>query len=68
MQWTSSHMIGRETSEKKKKKVRPEGWRDGSLIKSTNFSSRGLEFNSQHPHGGSQPSVMGSEDSYSVLI
>jgi hypothetical protein len=48
------------------------GWRDGSAIKGTDCSSRGPEFNSQQPHGGSQPSVMGydgvSEDSYSVLI
>ena len=50
------------------------GWRDGSVVKSTNCSSRGPEFKSQHPHGGSQPSVMGSdalfcvsEDSDSVL-
>ena len=35
------------------------GWRDGSLVKSTSRSSRGHEFNSQQPHGGSQPSVMG---------
>jgi hypothetical protein len=41
------------------------GWRDGS----------GVKHNSQQPHGGSQPSVMGSdalfwvsEDSYSVLM
>jgi hypothetical protein len=48
------------------------GWRDGSA----GCSSRGPEFNSQQPHGGSQPSVMGSDavfwcvskDSYSVLI
>jgi hypothetical protein len=32
-------------------------WRDGSAVKSTNCSSRGPEFNSQQPHGGSQPSV-----------
>jgi len=41
------------------------------MVKSTDCSSRGPEFNSQQPHGGSQPSVMGlgvSEDSYSVLI
>jgi len=45
------------------------------VIKSTDSSSRGPEFNSQQPHGGSQPSVMGSdassgvsEDSYSALI
>jgi hypothetical protein len=31
-------------------------WRDGSVVKS---SSRGPEFNSQQPHGGSQPSVIG---------
>ena len=46
------------------------GWRDGSVVKSTDCSSRGPEFNSQQPHG-SQPSVMGSgvsEDSYSALI
>jgi hypothetical protein len=35
------------------------GWRDGSVVKSTDCSSRGHEFNSQQPHGGSQPSVMG---------
>jgi hypothetical protein len=35
------------------------GWRDGSAVKSTDCSSRGPEFNSQQPHGGSQPSVMG---------
>ena len=41
------------------------------MVKNTGYSSRGPEFNSQQPHGGSQPSVMGSavsEDSYSVLI
>ena len=37
------------------------GWRDGSMVKSTDCSSRGPEFNSQKPHGGSQPSVMGSD-------
>jgi hypothetical protein len=37
------------------------GWRHGSVIKSTNCSSRGPEFNSQQPHGGSQPSVMESD-------
>jgi hypothetical protein len=44
--------------------------------KRTDCSSRGPEFNSQQPHGGSQPSVMGSgaffwcvsEDSYSILV
>ena len=44
------------------------------LHPSTDCSSRDPEFKSQQPHGGSQPSVMGSdasavsEDSYSVLI
>jgi hypothetical protein len=33
-------------------------WRGGSL--STDCSSRGPEFISQQPHGGSQPSIMGS--------
>jgi len=36
------------------------GWRDGSAVKSTDCSSRGPEFNSQQPHGDSQPSVMRS--------
>jgi len=30
------------------------------VVKSTDCSSRGPEFNSQQPLGGSQPSVMGS--------
>ena len=34
-------------------------WRDGSAVKNTDCSSRGPGFNSQQPHGGSQPSVMG---------
>jgi hypothetical protein len=38
-----------------------KGWRDGSVVKSTDCSSRGPEFNSQQPHGGSQPSIMGSD-------
>ena len=33
------------------------GWRDGSALKSTDCSSRGPEFNSQHPHGSSHLSV-----------
>ena len=35
-------------------------WRDGSAVKNTDCSSIGPEFSSQQPHGGSQPSVMGS--------
>jgi hypothetical protein len=46
---------------KKKKKTSGEGWRDGSAVKSTDCSSRGPEFNSQQPHGGSQTSVMRSD-------
>ena len=34
------------------------GWRDGSAAKSTNFFSRGPGFNSQHPHGNSQLSII----------
>jgi hypothetical protein len=37
------------------------GWRDGSVVKSTDCSSEGPEFKSQQPHGGSQPSVMRSD-------
>jgi hypothetical protein len=52
------------------------GWRDGSGVKSTDCFSKGPEFKSQQLHGGSQPSVIGSdalfwcvsENSYSVLI
>ncbi|XP_060248041.1 centromere protein T isoform X2 [Meriones unguiculatus] len=32
-------------------------WRDGSEVKSTVCSFRGPDFNSQQPHGGSQPSM-----------
>jgi hypothetical protein len=35
-------------------------WRHDSAVRSTSCSSRGPEFNSQQPHGGSQPSVIGS--------
>ena len=34
------------------------GWRDGSEVKSPGCSSRGPKFNSQQPHGGSQPSII----------
>jgi hypothetical protein len=44
-----------------KKKKNIQGWRDGSVVKSADCSSRGPEFNSQQSHGGSQPSVMGSD-------
>jgi hypothetical protein len=37
------------------------GWRDSSAVKRTDRSFRGPEFNSEQPHGGSQPYVMGSD-------
>jgi hypothetical protein len=43
------------------KEIQEGGWRDGSAVKSTDCSSRGPEFNSQQPHGDSQPSIMGSD-------
>ena len=36
------------------------------MVKSTNCFSRGSEFNSQQPHGDSQPSVMRSGASSGV--
>jgi hypothetical protein len=48
----------KETLLRKKKAV---GCRDGSVVKRTDCSSRGPEFNSQKPRGGSQPSIMGSD-------
>jgi hypothetical protein len=51
---------------RKKKKGNEEGTlRDGEMAQwlreLTAFPARGPEFNSQQPHGGSQPSVMGSD-------
>jgi hypothetical protein len=45
------------------KKIKGGGgsWKDDSAVKSTGCSSRGPEFNSQQPHGGPQPPVMGSD-------
>jgi hypothetical protein len=37
------------------------GWRDGSVVKSADCSSKGPEFKYQKPHGGSQPSVTKSD-------
>ena len=48
-----------EKGEREKK--RKGDWRDGSVAQSTDCFSKGSEFNSQQPHGGSQPSVMGSD-------
>ena len=33
-------------------------WGDGSVVNGTDCFSRGPEFSSQQPHGGSQPSVI----------
>jgi hypothetical protein len=38
------------------------GWRVGSAVKSTDCSSRGSGFNSQHPHGSLQLSVTPRSD------
>jgi hypothetical protein len=37
------------------------GWRDGSVGKNTDCSSKGPEFKSQQPHDGSQPPIMRSD-------
>jgi hypothetical protein len=37
------------------------GWRDGSVVKSTDCSSEGPEFKSQQPRGGSQQPIMRSD-------
>jgi hypothetical protein len=37
------------------------GWRDGSAVKSTDYSSKGTEFKFQPPHGASEPSVRRSD-------
>jgi hypothetical protein len=52
-----------------RKKLGHGGWRDGSAVKGTDCYFKGPVFNSQQPHGGSQPSVMRSDNLfYSVLI
>ena len=38
-------------------------WRDGFVRKSTDCSSEGPEFKSQHLHGGPQPPIMRSDNS-----
>ena len=58
--------VGQKQKPPKKWRLRllndSSGWRDGSGVKSTDCcSSRGPEFNSQQPHGGSQPSAIGSD-------
>jgi hypothetical protein len=52
------HVTGRTPHGIKRKVTR--GYRDGSMAKSTGYSSRRHRFNSQHPHGSSQLSVNSS--------
>jgi hypothetical protein len=49
------------------KKEQGWGWRDGSEIKSTDYSSRSPGLNSQQPYGGSQLFSGESEESDSVF-
>jgi hypothetical protein len=42
-------------------KSKSRGWGDGAVGKGTGCSSKGPKFNSQHPHGGSQPSIRRSD-------
>jgi hypothetical protein len=39
------------------KKFTESHWSDSSAVKSTRYASREPQFNSQHSHGSSQPSV-----------
>jgi hypothetical protein len=59
--WTIDPVSKNKTKQNKQTKTCLRRWRDGLAVKSTDCSSRGAEFNSQQPHGGSQPSVMGSD-------
>jgi hypothetical protein len=43
------------------KSVLARGWRDGSVVKSAVCFSKGPEFKSEQPHGGSQLSVTRSD-------
>jgi hypothetical protein len=65
MGWGNSQTVDQEGdkiwSVKTKTNKQKKGKRDGSVVKSTDCSSRTHEFNSQQPHGGSQPSVIGSD-------
>jgi hypothetical protein len=54
-------ILGTHKVERGSQFSKPVLWGWGSVDKSTGCSSRGPDFNSQQPHGGSQPSVMGSD-------
>jgi hypothetical protein len=59
--------LAQNNSKKKKstkthiKKLNHGAGEMAQVVKNTDCSSRGPEFKSQQPHGGSQPSVMGSD-------
>jgi hypothetical protein len=57
------HLGGRNRATQKNSvlKSKNRGWWDGSVVKSADCSSKGPEFKSQQPHGGSQPSVTKSD-------
>jgi hypothetical protein len=59
--------MAQEVRDLRNKKSKYGVWRDGSVVKNTDCSSKGSEFNSQQPHGGSQPSVMGSDAFFSCV-
>ena len=56
-------MANIHTHTNKKISLKKENVRAGEMtqVKSTDYSSRGSEFNSQQLHGDSQPSVIGSD-------
>lgn len=35
-----------------------DGWRDGSVVERIDYSPKGPVFDSQHPHGSSQPTLL----------
>jgi hypothetical protein len=59
--WCSGRTRGKKKYDQNILHKKFEGWRDGSAVKSTDCSSRGPEFKSQQPHGGSQSSGMRSD-------
>lgn len=55
-----SQNTNKTIQEKHTKKTNHLGWRDSSADTSTDCSFKGLEFESQHPHGSLQLSVNSS--------
>ena len=65
-QWKQNKNKTKQNKTKQKKIVNEKlkvipGLERGSVVKSTDYSTRGPEFNSQQPHSGSQQSVMWSD-------